>query len=207
MYALVLLVVFFLSACSGQNSGSANRQVRFSVDATTPSYNFTVEGHSKSLVTASLVGSEGKRAFSYQGGKEGKCQTTVTEGDWNLPPEAVMNKTGQVVICWNHLSGASSEFTYGPLPDPQHGVELFCSLYDTNCTLMAERIRVGASYPVAWLRDVTAQANGTFVIEFMYESGWLSTPTLPEHGTYQQSLSPSTQQLTDARRVQADCIL
>ncbi len=210
MYTLIKASVFVIASVSivscGKNSGSSSSP-RFSLDSTTPTYTFQVEGHSASFVTGTLKSAAGQRELSYTGGPTGNCNNVVAQSDWNLPPEAVMNSLGQVLVCWNHLTGEDSTLTLGPMPDPQNGVELLCRLYNADCSPAGDVINVGQSYLVAWLRNVTTQPDNTFIVELMYESGWFSTPTLPEHGTYQSVIDPKTNQVTEPLRKEAHCIL
>lgn len=208
---ILTTMVLILTSCSQDISP---KKYRFSIDTATREYQYSVHGHASSSVSGILSSAEGARKIVYRGGKDGKCNSTVAESDWNLPPEAVMNQAGQVLICWNFLDGADTEQTLGPMPDPQNGVQLLCSFYDANCSLQINAIRIGNKeedpnlfYPVAWLRRITAQADGTFTIEFLYESGWFSSPTLPGHGTYRQKFDPTTKQISLTERKQADCKL
>jgi len=212
-----MLLLLFL--CCSQPSNNFPNGVKlqnrnhFAVDTETKTHSFSVTGHANSKLFATLVDHHGRREIIFNGGMSGNCHEIVATGNWNLPPAAAMNAKGEVLVCWNHLPGKDTEITLGPLPDPTHGSDLYCSLYSPDCKLLANRVRFGEKendeasfYKVAWLKNVTATENHNFNVSFYHESGWFTKPTLPEHGYYLQTFNPALKRAEKPLFVQPACL-
>ena len=148
------------------------RRSLFQLDTTTPEERFDVRGNSRWKLAGTLADRMGRRSLSLitPAGTE-----AITEGGWYLPPAGAMNPSGDLMVCYNLLTGKTSQITEGMMPDPRKGVKAFCRLRTTTGWQrefeVGDRTRIGN-----WIRSITALNDGSFRVEYLADDGLLFDP-------------------------------
>lgn len=143
-------------------------ETMFALDTTTEAIGGALvgapTGASLELVLASAGG---RRALVYRDGPDADLEI-VAEGDWIFVGTGVANADGDVMFCWNHLSGPES--ARNAMPHPSGGVPVTCRLRD------GERLRdavVVASDAPSWLLSLVSEGQGWVARYHRNPSGWL----------------------------------
>lgn len=140
----------------------------FRVNKTTPTFETPVAGNASFILHGVLADTDGRRELRFFD-RATRQKVTIAPATWNLPPTGAVDASGDVLVCWNHLTGGSSPLTEGPMADPTQGVSLLCRRRAGDS--WGETFRVAAAEKAAWVRRVVATPSG-FRLMYYADDGW-----------------------------------
>jgi len=124
---------------------------------------------------------DGRRRLELVINNDGDAVTFADE-DWHIFPTGSAGPDGSMMLCWNTLTGESSE--YSPdAPDPARGMALNCRLFKDGQLQPTERIRVPTVG--CWIRRVVALGNESYRLLYKGDDGWFEAGSKPNHGVYE----------------------
>ena len=140
----------------------------FRVNNTTPVFEAPVAGNAGLVLQGVLADADGRRELRFSDRQAGQTET-LAAATWNLPATGAVAANGDVLVCWNRLTGGSSPLTQGPMPDPTQGVSLVCR--KRTAGVWEAEFRVAQPETAAWVRRVVATPNG-FRLIYYADDGW-----------------------------------
>ena len=155
----------------------------FAFDTAQQTVSRPVDGDAAATLDGQLSDASGRRALAYRRG--GGAAEVLATSDWNLPPMAAVAAGGNLLACFNRLTGAPSRNTAPGVPDPTQGVALVCRL--RTASGFGPEVKVTSPTRASWLKLVAARPDGTFNVVFYGDDGWLvlgAATQNPQHGTY-----------------------
>lgn len=163
--------------------------VNTSFNVEVPIFEIAVPGSKYKPMQAELAGSDGKRVLSVLVADDRKVE--FAEADFHMTPAAATQVNGDIMICWNTLTGTSSEYNPNS-PDPARGMALYCRLLRDDNTL-SPRHRIHVPTVGAWLTKVAALDDGGFRLLYKGDDGWFEADhTNPLHGVYEAYYADGT---------------
>lgn len=132
-------------------------------------------------IRAMRVDEEGRRRLEIFTSDEGDT-VTFAEADFHLLPTGATSDDGTIMLCWNTLTGESSEFS-PDAPDPARGMALHCRTNDEGALGPVARIR--APTVGTWIRRLVALPGGEFRLLYKGDDGWFEAGDDPAHGVYE----------------------
>ena len=176
---ILVLSVMILSSfgCTKAEKNTKNKsemsdRPRLSFNTTEKEHQFAIDGHHENKVVSVLKpGTDGMRELFLES-KSGRLTITDSYG-WYMPPASATNGEN-TLVCYNQLAGLPSAHTHGLLPDPINGMALKCRLFDGKNKHYDSTLASG--HHINWVRDVTAQRDGSYVVTFYSDDGKLNGP-------------------------------
>lgn len=152
----------------------------FALNTTERVITLAVEGDAQHQLQGVLTDDLGRRELRYVDAA-GRAEV-LAPSDWNLPPAAAVVRGGNVMACFNVLTGGPSPNTAGAMPDPSRSMVLRCRL----------RTAQGWGAPVdlpvttrgAWVQRVVARDDGGFRVLIYGDDGFFIAPPGAHHGIY-----------------------
>jgi hypothetical protein len=154
----------------------------FRLDTQTAVYEYPVTNAIDLTLKAEIADGDGRRKILLKHDFVDDA-IVIADAGWHLFPAAALSKQGMgQIVCFNRLVGTPTEMTAGAMPDPTHGVHLYCRVF--MGTGWSPELRVAADAHAAWLRKVEVTPNGYFVITAYHDDGWFMGRAKEGHGTY-----------------------
>ena len=154
----------------------------FSLDRSTETLAVDLTGASGHRVEGVLADSWGRRQLRYVD-PSGAVEPLAGRG-WLLPPSGAVGPSGEVLVCFGALPGRNTELTEGAMPDPTQGLSVLCRHRTTEG--WGPLVQGAQEADAAWLRSVEALPDGSFLLRYYRDAGWLVQPTAADHGNCTQ---------------------
>lgn len=152
----------------------------FALNTTDRVITLAVEGDAQHQLQGVLTDELGRRELRYVGA-DGRAEV-LAPSDWNLPPAAAVVRGGNVMACFNVLTGGPSPNTAGAMPDPSRSMVLRCRVRT------AQGWGAPTDLPVttrgAWVQRVVAREDGGFRVLIYGDDGFFIAPPSAHHGIY-----------------------
>jgi hypothetical protein len=140
------------------------------------------DGPQGARLTEELASNGGKRAILYRPSADGP-QELVAEPGWHILPAGAVDEAGNLLVCWNRLTGP--ETAKGAMPHPSAGLALICR-YRSGGKWGTE-IVAGADVP-SWLQTIRLDGDNLVVRYHRNPSGWLVNDVEEGDGIWERRL-------------------
>ncbi len=144
----------------------------FRLNTTPVDSSVNVVGSTDIKIIGRLGAPNGKRSLVLVNKGEEK---TIADIAWILPPTGAVNASGQLLVCWNELTGP--EDPQDSMPDPAKGVALLCRY--GNPASLGTAVTVD---PSSYLRKIIVGDDGKIVLTYIRSQSGLLFGGTPQPG-------------------------